>query len=77
MSIFTSHKRGQVLSIISFGVAIIGVLAAFGLIGLEAYVRWSLNQNFSFLGGDTLPALLIASFALLFGVTYLHKSHIE
>ena len=56
-------------------VALVGVLATFGLAALEAYVRWSLNQNFMFLGGDELPALTIASFGLLFGLVYLHRAH--
>ncbi len=56
-------------------VALVGILTTFGLIGFEAYVRWSINQNFTFLGGDELPALTLASFGLLFGLVYLHRAH--
>jgi hypothetical protein len=71
MSIFTKEKQGTLLFTISTVVVIIALLAVAACIGLDAYVRWSLNQNFSFMSGDELPALTLAAFGLLFGLTYL------
>ena len=77
MTIFSKEKRDHLLSMFAGLVALVGILTTFGFIGLEAYVRWSLNQNFSFLGGEELPALTLASFGLLLGLVYLHRAHKE
>jgi hypothetical protein len=61
----TSEKRSQLISSVTSVLAIIAVLAAFGFIIAQAYVRWSLNQNFTFLGGNVIEALLIAGFGTL------------
>lgn len=61
----TSEKRSQLISSLTSVLAIIAVVAAFGLIIAQVYVRWSLNQNFTFLGGNVLEALLIAGFGTL------------
>lgn len=61
----SSEKRSQFLSSLTSVLAIIAVVAAFGLITAQAYVRWSLNQNFTFLGGNVIEALLIAGFGTL------------
>lgn len=55
----------------------LSVLIAFGFIGFEAYVRWSLNQNFTFLGGWELEALTVSAFGLMFGLNYLNRAHKE
>ncbi len=77
MNIFTKEKQAHLLSIFAGLVALVGVLTVFGFIALDAYIRWSLNQSFSFLSGDELPALTLASFGLLFGLVYLHRAHKE
>jgi|GEM_PF-4598248 len=61
----TSERRSQLISSITSVLAIIAVLSAFSFIIAQAYVRWSLNQNFTFLGGNVLEALLIAGFGTL------------
>ena len=77
MRIFTREKQGHLLFMLAAVVAVLGVLATFGFIAFEAYIRWSLNQNFTFLGGDELPALTISAFGLLLGLTYIHRAHKE
>ena len=51
--------------------SVVAILAAFGLIVAQVYVRWSLNQNFTFLGGNVLEALLIAGFGTLLGLIHI------
>lgn len=52
----------------TFVLALISILSAFGFIIAEAYVRWSLNQNFTFLGGNVLEVLLVVGFGALAGL---------
>lgn len=51
----------------------LAVLGVFVLVGLETYVRWTLNQNFTFLGGGELEALTYSAFALLLGLNYVSR----
>ncbi|MBI4079987.1 hypothetical protein HY414_02060 [Candidatus Kaiserbacteria bacterium] len=44
------------------------------LVGLEAYVRWSLNQDFTFLGGFGLEALGLLVLGQTLGLLYLLRS---
>ena len=43
------------------------------LIALEAYVRWTLNQNFGFLNGQGLLSLAILAVGQFAGLAYLLK----
>ena len=70
----TTHEREQVLFYLSLGATSLALVVTFALIGAEAYVRWSVNQDFSFLGGNTLEVLVVGTFLLLFGLVYLHRS---
>ena len=63
----------KIVSWLSIITAIISVLAVVGIIAAELYVRWKLNQSFTFLGGDSLAALIIASFGLTLGLAFLHR----
>lgn len=54
--------------------AVLAVVIVFGLVIAQGYVRWSVNQNFTFLGGNELEALTLAAFGLLFGLAYIHRS---
>ena len=55
-------------------VTVLGLITVFGLIVLEAYVRWTTNQNFTFVGGGELGALTVSTFALLYGL--LRTTHV-
>ena len=57
----------------SLVVAVISTFAVAGIVIAEVCVRWKVNQNFTFLGGDTLSALIIATFGLVLGLSYLHR----
>jgi hypothetical protein len=67
-----SHMT-KIVSWLSIIVAVLSALAVAGIIGAELYVRWKLNQNFTFLGGDSLAALIIASFGLILGLSFVHR----
>lgn len=53
---------------------VISYVAVIKLAALEAYVRWSLNQNFSFLGGFGLEALALLALGQTLGLLYLLRS---
>ncbi|OGG60613.1 hypothetical protein A2765_03485 [Candidatus Kaiserbacteria bacterium RIFCSPHIGHO2_01_FULL_56_24] len=55
-------------------VAVLAIIVVFGLVLAQTYVRWSVNQNFTFLGGNELEALTLSAFALLIGLAYIHRS---
>ena len=74
MSIFTPEKRGGYLFILSMIVAKISLVVVFGVIAFEGYIRWTVNQNFTLLGGFELEALTICAFALLLGLTYINRA---
>lgn len=54
--------------------SLISYVAFLKLIGFEAYVRWSLNQDFSFLGGFGLEALGLLTLGQTLGLLYLLRS---
>ena len=58
----------------SFGAAALSFAALLVLIGLEAQIRWSLNQNFSFFPGFALEALIFSVFALVLGLAYIYRA---
>ncbi|MEK7134079.1 MAG: hypothetical protein AAB804_03335 [Patescibacteria group bacterium] len=49
-------------------------LGLLGIVGFEVYVRWTLNQNFSFLGADGLAGLAILCGAQMLGLVWLSRS---
>ena len=70
MTINSEGKRPVLLALI---LSILTILVALGLIAVQAYVRWSLNQNFTFLGGNVLEAMLIAGFGTLVGLIHIRN----
>ncbi len=56
------------------GATILTFLGFFGIAAFEVWVRWSLNQNFSFLGGDGLAGLAILVAAQMLGLVWLSRS---
>ena len=51
-------------------IAAISVLASFALIAAQVFVRWNLNQTFTFLGGFELDALTVSSFSLVIALMF-------
>ena len=62
MSKFISEK---IVYKVSFIIAWVSVLVVFGFIVVQSYVRWAINQDFTFLGGLELEALTLGAFALI------------
>jgi len=73
MNTFTPERRNTLVFFFVFISALLGMLSALGLIGFEAYVRWTLNKEFVFLGGSELSALIISAFSLVLGTGYLYR----
>lgn len=63
------------MSRLSFISLIVSLLLTFGFIAAQTYVRWTINQNFTFLGGDELETLTASSFALLIVLAYIYRPH--
>jgi len=70
---YTTLMITKILTWVSLITAVLSVVAVAGIVAAELYVRWKLNQNFTFLGGESLPALIIASFGLLLGLNFVHR----
>lgn len=73
MEISSREKRERMIFRFSAAVAALALLIMFVLTIAQAYVRWSVNQNFAFLGGNELEVLTFSSFALVLGLAYLHR----
>jgi hypothetical protein len=58
----------------AFVVATLMLVASVALVGFQIYVRWSINQDFTFLGGWGLEALLLSMTALILGLLYTTKN---
>lgn len=58
---------------LAFTLATISWIGVIALIIAEVYVRWFINQNFTFLGGGGLPALIVSTFGLLLGLVYIQR----
>ena len=53
---------------------VLTLLGVAGITVFEIYVRWTLNQNFSSLGGDGLAGLAILAAAQMLGLVWLSRS---
>ncbi|MEK7156311.1 MAG: hypothetical protein AAB790_00715 [Patescibacteria group bacterium] len=56
------------------GATVLSFLGVAGIAAFEVYIRWSLNQNFSFLGGDALAGLALLAAAQMIGLVWLSRS---
>ncbi len=64
----------KIVSWLALVAAVLSFVAVISIMALEMYVRWKLNQNFTFLGGEGLAALTIASFGLILGLSFIHRT---
>lgn len=58
----------------SIGTFVVSSLLLFGFIVAQAYVRWTINQNFSFLGGFGLEALSLLVLGQIIALSYIHRA---
>lgn len=70
MNNMTHEQKEKLLFTVSFIIAVVSWIVVIGFVAAEAYVRWNLNKDYTFLGADELPALTIGAFALLIGLLY-------
>lgn len=75
MNKLTPESREKILTNAAMAIAaVLAVLVAIIVIA-QMYVRWSLNQNFTFLGGGELEVLTLSVVALVLGLLHhLRKS---
>ncbi len=73
MNNLTHEQKEKMLFAFSFIIAGISILASFVFIAAQTYVRWKINQNFTFLGGAELEVLTASGFALLIALLYMHR----
>jgi hypothetical protein len=69
----TNSEGKRPVMLLALILSILAIIAAFGLIVAQAYVRWSLNQNFTFLGENVLEALLLSGFGSLIGLLHIRN----
>lgn len=74
MNTLTPERRQALVFRLAFISTVLALIIVFAIIGGEVWVRWTMNQNFAFLGGFELEALTLSAFALVFGLAYLHRS---
>lgn len=53
-----------------FLTTVLNFIAIVGLVAAEGYVRWKLNQNFTFLGDSALSALILLFGAQTLGLVW-------
>jgi hypothetical protein len=58
---------------LTFISALLSVLALIGFSGAQAYIRWTTNQNFTFLGESGLLSLAVVATGLLVALSYLYR----
>ena len=64
---------GNTVRTVAMTVATISIIVVLGFIAVQTYVRWNLNQNFTFLGGFELEALTVSAFALLIALLFISR----
>ena len=69
----TKEGREALVSLFSILSAAISFLGLSVIIVSQMYVRWAINQDFSFLGGNALEALIVSVFGLILGIAYIHR----
>lgn len=70
-------KRQNVVFRFAFWAAVISFIGLLAILGLQMYVRWALNQNFTFLGGFELEALTASVFALIATLAVVYRPQAE
>lgn len=68
-----SKHRMILFWVLAVAAAVTG-LAVIGITGFEIYVRWVVNQNYTVLGGDGLPGLMLLLSAEILSLVWLTRS---
>ncbi len=68
------EKYQSTVFLISLVSAIVMLALALVVSGFEIYVRWTINKDFTFLGGGELAALTVSGTTLLLGLLYAVRS---
>lgn len=73
MNHMTHEQKEKLLFGFSFIIAAVSIIAVAAFIAAQAYVRWKINQNFTFLGGSELEALTLGAFGLVIALLVAHR----
>ncbi len=69
------HKRRNIVQWVALAASVLSLVAVLGIAGFQLYVRWKINQNFTFLGGSELEVLTFSAFALTLGLAYIYRGN--
>ena len=69
----TLEKHEKLIFCFSVAVSALSLIIVFSFIVAQTYVRWKINQTFTFLGENELEALTVSSFALLIGLLHAYR----
>ena len=67
------RDRSRPLFLFSAGLVALSLLFVIVMTAVQIYVRWNVNQNFTFLGGNELEAITVGAFALLIALVCTHR----
>lgn len=68
------ETKQKVVFWLSLSTTTLSALALFGFIIAQTYIRWTVNQNFTFLGGFELEALTLLVLGQVAMLAYIHRS---
>lgn len=74
MLTLTRERVATIVFWLAFISAVLLFVTTIALVGLEAYIRWTINKDFSFLGGFELETLTASATILILGLTRLYRS---
>ncbi len=68
------ETRQQFIFWLAIGTTLLSTLTVFGFIIAQAYIRWTVNMEFSFLGGMVLESLVLLVVAQTIALLYLSRT---
>ena len=73
MDKITQARREKLVFRVGFIASAVAVIIVLVLTLLQAFVRYTTNQNFTFLGGNQLEVLTASAFLMLLGLAYIYR----
>jgi TRAP-type C4-dicarboxylate transport system permease small subunit len=73
MDKITQAKRERLVFRVGFIASAVAIIIVLVLTLLQAFVRYTTNQAFTFLGGNQLEVLTASAFLMLLGLAYVYR----
>ena len=67
------EKKQAIVFWLSLITTVVAILALIALVAAQAYIRWKLNQNFTFLGEAGVPSFAGMATVLTVALAYIHR----